>query len=627
MKFNNRIKKVISFLEKKLETIVDKYNVKTFIFNENVYESTNASDIKVEPKGTRIDYVIDKLISKIANRTAVILITDGINLSHNLPKLKNENVSVIPITFNEQNFKDVSLSDVRYSNTGFKDIEHKFNIEVLNYGYDNKSISIKLIDIEKQQTLARQEVVLRKEIVKVELSFIPTQVGKYRFRVELEKLPEEISYENNFREIEINVRKNKIRILYICGQPSPEYFQLRNLMKNDPLVDLVSFVILRNPESIVIVPDEDLALIPFPVNEIFLKELFNYDLIIFENFSYRGFWVIREHLENVKKFVISGGGFIMIGGKNSFFSGGYKFTPIEEILPVVIDEKEQLVYTEYKPEVVDYNNPLINVYDDDSTNKLVWKNIPNLGNYQKVAGLKPTGKVLLQYGNIPIMCYWTAGKGRVFVSMTNTTWRWVLGNLLSEKYDYKYLHNKFWKNIIYYTAGVEDIKLINLLCDDIYNPNEHIDIQLISNVKLKQSPQVFITYPDKNKKTLYVSKVSDSLYATEFIPELEGKYIITATANYNNEVIKEQKEIKVGLQSYDEIERLKVDLQYLNSLANEYKTKVYFIDQVDLRKIIDEIGHKSSTDSIMIFDVSKSPLIGFLFIVLFLLEIYLAKVK
>ena len=404
MKFNNRLTKINEFLQKNSYKLSQRYNFKFYTFNTDLYE-TKLSSVEYTTSGTRINYVVDKLISNLKEPYYVFLFSDGINNTEELPVIKKENVVLIPVTFNEQNFCDVSIYNVRFSKIGFKDVEHKIKLELFSYGYNDNYCKVKLYNISTNEVLDITDVMLKNGITEVTLKFVPKLVGKFKLKIEVSKMSNEISYENNNYIFDLEIKKNKIRVLYICGQPSPEYFHLRNLLKNDPSVDLVSFVILRNPEDIAIVPDEDSALIPFPTYDIFVKELFNYDLFIFENFTYTRFGIPIQYLENLKKFVLSGGGFIMIGGENSFFLGGYKYTPIEDILPVVLSEKEEWIYEEYSPEVVDYNNLLVKILDDKKENELMWQFIPMLGNYQKVGGVKDDAVVVFKYKGLPIMCY------------------------------------------------------------------------------------------------------------------------------------------------------------------------------------------------------------------------------
>ena len=71
----------------------------------------------------------------------------------------------------------------------------------------------------------------------------------------------------------------------ISGNPSMNYRFMRTALKNDPSIDLLSFVILRTPTNILNVPLQEQSLIPFPVETLFTKELANFDLLIFDNLS------------------------------------------------------------------------------------------------------------------------------------------------------------------------------------------------------------------------------------------------------------------------------------------------------------------------------------------------------
>jgi len=627
MKFNNRLAKVNKFLQENINKLVQKYNLKIYTFNTELYE-TKSSSVVYTSAGTKINNVLDKLITEIKEPSFIFLFSDGINNTEELPVVKKENVMVIPIIFDEPKFQDVSIYNVRFSKIGFKDVEHRIKIDLFSYGYNNNYCKVKLYNLSTNEVLDTTDVLLKDGFTEVVLKFVPKLVGKYKLKIEISKMQNEITYENNSYVFDLEIKKNKIRVLYLCGQPSPEYFHLRNLLKNDPAIDLVSFVILRNPEDITIVPDEDLALIPFPTYDIFIKELFNYDLVIFENFTYTKFGIPIQYLENIKKFVLSGGGFIMIGGENSFFLGGYKYTPIEEILPVVLSDKEQWVEVEYRPEVVDYNNLFIKIFEDKKENEQIWQSIPMLGNYQKVGGVKENAVVILKYKDFPIMCYSEKGKGRVFVSMTNTTWRWSLGNILSEKYDYKDLYTKFWKNIIYFTSGAEELKNIYIVADDNYNIGQQVDLQIVLNLKEDVKPEVVVVNPDKTNKFLTVKKLSEGKYISNFVPTIDGEYKVSAVVRVGKKNYTDEKEIYVGSTAVKEVAMLKTNLDYIQNLAEFYGSKPIYLEKFDIEKTIDEFKSKIvSKEVVSVFEIYRLPYLVFIFIILFLLEIFVVRYK
>lgn len=626
MNFNNRLDKIKNFVRENYKNL-KKYNPTMYYFNEDLYVLDSIDELRIENKVTKINNVLEK-ISVLRNHNIIFIFSDGINYNSELPNVQNNEMFIIPVCFKEENFKDLSISNIRTSKVGFKDVEHIVTANVISYGYDGIKCNIQLVNFGNKEILSSKDFIIKEGKNEISLSFVPKNLGENKYLIKLQRLKDEITYENNNRYFELEIKRNKIRVLYICGQPSFEYFHLRSLLKNNPSVDLVSFVILRNPESVVIVPDEDLALIPFPTHDIFLKELFNYDLVIFENFAYYKFSVFNQYLENIKKFVLSGGGFIMIGGTNSFFLGRYKSTPIEEILPVVLSEKERFLELEYRPQVVDYKNKFVKILDDEKENENLWKNVPKLGNYQKVIP-KEEAKIILKYQDVPVMCYTTKGKGRIFVSLTNTTWRWNLGNLLSKKHNYKDLYTKFWRNIIYWCAGEEDLKDIYILCNDSYNIDEEIEISVISNLdeKISDNLQGYIIQPDGSKKNVSIRKIDNKKYKFNFLPNIVGQHKIVVFVPKGKEIIKEEKNFLVSYLNFEEIVRLKPDIEYMSKLAQISGQKVYYIEEIKIENLIEEINKNLSKKFVQINEIYKNPILGFLIIALFMLEIYFARIK
>ena len=77
-------------------------------------------------------------------------------------------------------------------------------------------------------------------------------------------------------------------MLLVSGEPHPGERTWRRLLKADPSVDLVHFTILRPPEKDDLTPLNELALIAFPVRELFQVKIDEFDLIILDRFQNRG---------------------------------------------------------------------------------------------------------------------------------------------------------------------------------------------------------------------------------------------------------------------------------------------------------------------------------------------------
>ena len=142
--------------------------------------------------------------------------------------------------------------------------------------------------------------------------------------------------ENDRRFLTFNVARERIRVLHVAGRPTNDVRALRQWLKSDASVDLVAFFILRTPTDTPNARNDELALIPFPVDELFSEHLPSFDAVVLQDFDAQPYNMER-HLPALAKYVRAGGGVIMVGGPNSFVAGGYADTPLAEVLPVALD--------------------------------------------------------------------------------------------------------------------------------------------------------------------------------------------------------------------------------------------------------------------------------------------------
>ena len=151
--------------------------------------------------------------------------------------------------------------------------------------------------------------------------------------VAAEERPGEVSTLNNRAVVTINGVRERLRVLLVSGEPHAGERTWRRLMKADPNVDLVHFTILRPPEKDDNTPLNELALIAFPVRELFQQRLRDFDLIVFDRFSNRGF-LPPQYLRNIADYVRGGGALLLSVGPE--FSGptSLALTPLGQVLPV-----------------------------------------------------------------------------------------------------------------------------------------------------------------------------------------------------------------------------------------------------------------------------------------------------
>jgi uncharacterized membrane protein len=140
--------------------------------------------------------------------------------------------------------------------------------------------------------------------------------------------------ENDTRYMTFEVARERIRLLHLAGRPTYDVRALRSWLKSDESVDVVAFFILRDsfgdePGA----PSFELALIHFPVDELFTEHLRSFDAVILQDIDAVRY-KLTKYLARLAAYVELGGGLIMVGGPSSFAGGNYAGTPLDSILPV-----------------------------------------------------------------------------------------------------------------------------------------------------------------------------------------------------------------------------------------------------------------------------------------------------
>ncbi len=167
---------------------------------------------------------------------------------------------------------------------------------------------------------------------------------------EVEPRPGEVSLLNNRAVAVINGVRDRLRVLLVSGEPHPGERTWRRLLKADPMVDLVHFTILRPPEKDDLTPLNELALIAFPVRELFQVKLREFDLIVFDRFTNRGI-LPPVYLRNIAEYVRNGGALLISVGPDFVGPGSLYNTGLGTILPAA--PTGRVIESAFRPRVTD----------------------------------------------------------------------------------------------------------------------------------------------------------------------------------------------------------------------------------------------------------------------------------
>ena len=257
-----------------------------------------------------------------------------------------------------------------------------------------------------------------------------TRAGPTVVDMSVDPLPGEISQVNNRAVVEINGVRDRLRVLLISGEPHPGERTWRRLLKADPSVDLVHFTILRPPEKDDLTPLNELALIAFPVRELFVEKLNEFDLIILDRFQNRGLLPL-PYIANIARYVRNGGALLLSAGPEFSGTTSLAATPLGSVLPAAPAPEDALINGAFRPEItaLGARQPVT----EDLTGANVPGqpgSVPSWGSwYRRIDPVDVHGEVLMQApDSAPLLILDRVGKGRSALLLSDQIWLWSRGH-------------------------------------------------------------------------------------------------------------------------------------------------------------------------------------------------------
>lgn len=264
--------------------------------------------------------------------------------------------------------------------------------------------------------------VLREPVpVGTEASFDAPLSRPGRTVIELEAAPREgeLTTRNNIAVLPVTAIRDRLRVLLISGEPHPGERVWRNLLKSDPAVDLVHFTILRPIEKNDGTPISELALIPFPQDELFIDKLSEFDLLVFDRYTYRGV-LSAYHFDNIARYVDEGGAVLIAAGPE--YNGALSLASrrnLSFILPAL--PVSGAVEGAFRPEI-----------SEDGERHPVTADLPEedfWGRWLRVMPVAQMRGATLMTGPdaAPLLILDRVGQGRVGLFLSDHVWLWARG--------------------------------------------------------------------------------------------------------------------------------------------------------------------------------------------------------
>ena len=267
--------------------------------------------------------------------------------------------------------------------------------------------------------------------------------GQNIIEIRAESAHGEVTEVNNRMVASIEGIHEKLKVLIISGSPNPNTRMWRSLLKSDPDVDSVHFMVQRLPDQLDDTPRSELSLIPFPTNEIFAENLSKFNLVVLDNYESH-YMISNDHLENIVAYVRKGGALLVASGAEYAGAESVYKTPLAAVLPA--EPMGDITEREFVPRISDrgQRHPVTRGLEGanppgDPQAKPTW------GSWYRSVDVIPMGEIVMESADQkPLLILSHQEKGRVAMLNSDSIWRWERGYASKGPYASLLLQTSHW---------------------------------------------------------------------------------------------------------------------------------------------------------------------------------------
>ena len=465
--------------------LADTFQLRRYVFDARVQATADFHELAFDGRSTALGAALHTLAERFQGRplAGILLLTDGnaTDLPGGvLPDLRGL-PPVYPVVIGRaEPVRDIAVQQVRVSQSSFEDAPVAVQADVTAAGYRGLPVAARLVDrtgkiLWEQTAEARAdgETVAFRFQLKPEqpgLAFYQVRVGA-RGEIAAAGAPpaktDEATLANNTRVFAVDRGQGPFRILYVSGRPNWEFKFLNRAVQSDEQVQLVGLIRVakREPKfdfrgrmgetsnplfrGFGSQAPEEVQRYDQPVlvrlntrDELELRagfprtpeELYGYHAVIVGDLEAEFFAPDQALL--LQKFVSErGGGFLMLGGMESFQEGKYQRTPIGDMLPVYLDREEPAAVptgpVHFQLAREGWLQPWARLRDNEADERARLDTMPPFEIVNRVRALKPGASVIATLrdnrgGELPALAVQRFGRGRSAALMVGDVWRWGL---------------------------------------------------------------------------------------------------------------------------------------------------------------------------------------------------------
>jgi uncharacterized membrane protein len=451
-----------------MRSLSERFLIRTFRFSSASARVASPADLTFNGTQTRLAGAIDSARQELAGLpvSGLVLVTDGADttdasVADALLASKADAVPVFTVGVGQETLShDIQIGRVSTPGTALKGTSLLVDAIVTQTGYAGRTVTLDVED--GSRIVGSQPIRLPADgdPAAVRVRFTATEAGPRVFRLKIAPQPGEVVTENNQRDVQIDVRDRRERILYYEGEPRFEMKFMRLAIAEDPNLQLVT--LQRTAENKYYRFDVDPSGVElaagFPKTR---EDLFAYRAIVLGSVEASAF--TGDQLRMLSDFVdVRGGGLLFLGGPHAFAEGGYAGTPVAEVMPVVIERSNSpaaAAHVKVRPTRAGEAHAVTQLGNTEEESAERWKSMPPLTALNMIQAIKPGATVLLsgtdeRRRDRVVLAFQRYGRGKSIAFPVHDSWQWQMH--ASMRVDDQ-THENFWRQLLRWLVdGVPD---------------------------------------------------------------------------------------------------------------------------------------------------------------------------
>lgn len=541
-----------------MKSLASRFAVRRFRFAADAAPATSASELRAG--GTRSDLAQSlATVREDLNGlplAGIVVVSDGADngggaLDDALLALRARRVPVYTVGVGQERFaRDVAIERVQAPRRTLGGANSLLEADVRIRGAGKDPVQL---TVEADGRVVATESVMpaaQGDLVTTRVRIPPLAPGVHRLAVRVRPLANEVVTENNEWQTSLDVRTGPDRILYLEGEPRPEFPFLRRAVQADSGVLVVGLMRSAERKFLRLGVKDSLELLGgFPTTR---EELFSYRALILG--SVEAAFFTADQLRMLADFVsVRGGGLLVLGGRASLAEGGYAGTPLADVLPLTIaqgspNEEGPATPVQVRPTRAGEVHPALQLKETVSASRARWDSLPALTMVNKVGALRAGATMLLSgrtqdgRSDVPILAWQRYGRGMSAVLSVQDSWLWRMDTSIPVE---DKTHQTLWRQLVRWLSDDAPAPFELAASPGRVAPGEPVQVRAQVSTPLfadinDATVMTTVTAPDGRTQTFPLEWAlrDDGSYAARFTPDDTGKWVIEAVAQHGTDSVR-----------------------------------------------------------------------------------------